>query len=382
MHVAQVVLSLDVGGLERNVINQVREGQALGQSVSVICLERPGILAEQAEASGGRLISLEKSPGIRLSVFRQLRAILRDLSPDIVHTHQIGTLFYAGPAVASLGRVRTKVVHTEHGREPYTTSARRRWLGRLAGLYAERFFCLTRDMAEAVTAARIIPREKVHLIHNGIDLSNFRRSHDRSTVRRLLGIPDNAPVIGTVGRLTPVKEQGLLIRAFFEVSRQIPAAHLVLVGDGPLLEDLQAQARRLGVEDRVHFTGYQPDSAPYLQAFDVFALTSRSEGMPQSALEASVCAVPVVAPRVGGLPELIEPGRTGVLFDPGDKEALVSALVELLADPARARDLGAAGQAKVESLYDVGRMAREYHEHFTALLKRRNAQNVAPIADD
>ena len=382
MHVAQVVLSLDVGGLERNVINQVREGQALGQSVSVICLERPGVLAEQVEASGGRLISLEKPPGIRLSVFRQLRAILRDLGPDIVHTHQIGTLFYAGPAVASLGRVRTKVVHTEHGREPYTTSARRRWLGRLAGLYAERFFCLTRDMAEAVTAARIIPREKVHLIHNGIDLANFHRSHDRSTVRRLLGIPDNAPVIGTVGRLTPVKEQGLLIRAFFEVSRQILAAHLVLVGDGPLLEDLHAQARRLGVEDRVHFTGYQPDSAPYLQAFDVFALTSRSEGMPQSALEASVCAVPVVAPRVGGLPELIEPGRTGVLFDPGDKEALVSALVELLADSVRARDLGAAGQAKVESLYDVGRMAREYHEHFTALLKRRYAQNVAPIADD
>src|SRR5271157_2593144 len=127
MHVAHVVLSLDVGGLERNVINQVREGQALGQSASVICLEEPGMLAGKVEALGGQLFSLRKPPGIRLSVLRGLRAILRDLDPDIVHTHQIGTLIYAGPAVASLGRVRTRVVHTEHGREPYTNSPRRRW---------------------------------------------------------------------------------------------------------------------------------------------------------------------------------------------------------------------------------------------------------------
>ena len=184
MKVSHVVLSLGVGGLERNVINQVREGQALGQAVSVICVEEPGMLAEKVETLGGQLFSLRKPPGIRLSLFRRLRKILRDLCPDIVHTHQIGTLFYAGPVVASLGSVRTRVVHTEHGREPYTNSARRRWLGRLAGHYAERFFCLTHDMAAELIAQRIVPRSKVRVIDNGIDIDRFRERGD----------PDAAPV--------------------------------------------------------------------------------------------------------------------------------------------------------------------------------------------
>jgi glycosyltransferase involved in cell wall biosynthesis len=377
MNVAHVVLSLDVGGLERNVINQVREGQALGQSVSVICLERPGVLGERVEALGGRLISLSKPPGIRLSAFRKLRAILWGLSPDIVHTHQIGTLFYAGPAAARLGKSRICVVHTEHGREPYTKSAQRRWLGRLAGLHAQRIFCLTHDMAAELTAHRIVPTSRIRVIDNGIDIDRVRDRGDPAALRRSLGIPEDVPVIGTVGRLVEVKQHDVLIRAFAELHRELPDAHLVIVGDGPRKDEILALIGQLGLQSSVHVAGYQAEAWKFPYIMDCFALTSRSEGMPQAVLEAAIAAVPIVAHRVGGLPEVIEHERTGILVGPDDPSALTRALLNILASPESARRMGRAARERVESRFHVRRMARVYHDHFLQILGRTGVASAA-----
>lgn len=366
LRVAHVVLALDVGGLERNVINQVREGHGLGQSVSVVCLERPGTLASQVETLGGHLVCLDKRPGIRLELIVKIWAVLRKIRPDIVHTHQIGTLIYAGPAAH--GASVPLVVHTEHGTENCAGRLRTRLLGRLAGRYAARFYCLSEDMAAQVRANRIAPRPKVHVIHNGIDMARFRERHDPDSMRRSFGIPFGAPVVGTVGRLNEIKRQDLLIRAFAEVRRRVPDAHLLLVGDGPLIDDLRALAASLELSESVHFAGYRPHSAPYLQMMDIFALTSRSEGTPQAMLEALVTGLPVIASRVGGIPEVIEDGRTGLLFKPDDEAALATGLVRLIADKDLARRLGEAGRSRVESTFDIRRMARDYHNHYLELL--------------
>ncbi len=366
LKVTHVVLALDVGGSERNVINQVREGHALGQCVSVVCVERPGVLAPQVEALGGQLICLHKHPGIQAGLFGRMRAALRDLRPDIVHTHHIGTLFYAGPAALGIGRAR--VVHTEHGRYPYADQMRTRWLGRLAGIHVDRFFCLTEAMASEVVANRIVPRRKVRVIMNGIDTAQYRERGDAAGLRRSLGIPDGAPVIGTVGRLVEIKCQDLLIRAFARVKQCVPDAHLLLVGDGPLMRDLDDLAIGLGLAPSVHFVGYQPYTWNYFHVMNYFALTSRSEGMPQAVLEASVAGLPVVASRVGGLPEVIDDGRTGILFAPGDESALVGTLLRLIGDNRLARGLGEAGRCRVESMFHISRMASDYHNHFLELL--------------
>src|SRR2546423_1670287 len=148
LHVVHVVLSMDVGGAERNVLNQVREGRRLGQTVSIVCLERRGTLAAAAEELGATLVCLAKPPGLRISTIVQLRRVLRDLRPAIVHTHQVGTLFYAG--WAALGRLDVRVVHTAHGREAYAERRRVRWLGRCGAVRAARFYCLTDDIASEV----------------------------------------------------------------------------------------------------------------------------------------------------------------------------------------------------------------------------------------
>src|SRR5262249_4110430 len=131
MNVTHVVLSLDVGGAERNVVNQVREGRALGQNVSIVCLERPGTLAPRVEQMGSQVICLNKRAGLQLSLIGSLRATLGRLRSRIVHSHQAATMFYSAAAVFGTS---ARLVHTQHGREPFATRRKTRWLGKLGGM--------------------------------------------------------------------------------------------------------------------------------------------------------------------------------------------------------------------------------------------------------
>ena len=265
------------------------------------------------------------------------------------------------------------IVHTEHGREAYANRARTRWLGRLAGLQAELFFCLTEDMAAHLVSHRIVPRRKIRIIQNGIDVTSYQRKDkvESFSLRETLGIPHEAPVIGTVGRLVDVKRQDVLIHSFSSLRKSVPSAHLILVGDGPLRSELEQLVDSLGLKDSVHFVGYQPEAWKYLHMMEVFALTSSSEGMPQAVLEASVAGIPVVASRVGGLPEVIDDGRTGILFPPGDVDSLTRSLVELSTCELKARRMGAAARTLVESKFNIRRMASDYHRHFLELTEPR-----------
>jgi glycosyltransferase involved in cell wall biosynthesis len=355
--------------MERNVINQVIHGRRLGQDVAVLCLEREGVLADRARKLGAEVACVHKRPGVRIGVVWSIRKHLRRIRPHVIHTHQIGPLFYTGLAARGLGV--PLIVHTEHGKVNYSGRRRTRWLGRLAARHASLFYCLTLDMADAVAAAGIVPPSRLRVIRNGIDTAFYQERRDPASVRAALGIPLDAPLIGTVGRLNEIKRQDVLLRAFARVvSGYVAHAHLVLVGDGPLQADLAVLAAQLRIEDRVHFTGYQADTRAHVQAMDVFALTSRSEGMPQALLEACVAQVPVVASRVGGIPEVIRQGETGMLVEVGDVDALATTLAALLADRAGATAMARRASEFVIARFDVARMAADYHGDFMDLLDR------------
>jgi len=365
LRTVHIVLALDVGGLERVVLDLVSQARELGQSPAIICLERPGALAAQAAAAGVPLVCLAKAPGVQSDTVRRLRSALRQLRPAVVHTHQLGALFYAGLAACGTGL--PVLVHTEHGRN-FTAGLRRRLLGRIAAHYAARFFCVSSDIAAHVVDRCIVPRRKTIVVPNGIETARFHAAAHRLPLRQALGIAPAAPVIGTVGRLTAVKRQDRLLSAFAQVLRHVPAAHLLLVGDGPLRDDLHAQAAALGIAARVHFAGYQAQPERYLAAMDVFALTSDSEGMPLAILEAWAAGLPVVAARVGGVPELVAPEETGLLCEPDDGATLARSLTDLLIHPAKADRLGTAGRRVVESYYTLRRMAEVYQSHYATLL--------------
>lgn len=365
LHVTHVVLSLDFGGLERVVLELIREGRALGQRVSVVCLERPGTLARKAAELGGEVVCVDKPPGLRPSTVRRLRDAFYNLGTQVVHTHQVGALFYAGLAARMAG-IKT-VVHTEHGKH-YESQGRRRWLARISARYADRFLCVSADIARAVLAHRVAPERKVSVVHNGIDLG-AQPAAGGDPIRDQLGIRPESPVIGTVGRLSEVKRQDVLVRAFAKVRERLPSAHLVIVGDGPLKEALVALVAELNVGDAVHLVGYQPEPRRYFGVMSVFALTSRSEGMPLVVLEAWAAALPVVASNVGGLPDLIRDGETGVLFQSGDVDGLAEKLHHLLTHESDAERLASAGHRHVHERFDSGLMARTYERHYRDLLR-------------
>jgi glycosyltransferase involved in cell wall biosynthesis len=361
LRVVHVVLSLDCGGLERMVLSLIRAGRARGQEVNVVCLERPGALAAEAEVAGALVLCAGKQPGLRPGTARRLKVMFKDLRPDVVHTHQVGALLYAGKAARSVG---VPVIHTEHGNHlkqitSWLKRLKARWLFRHAGRRAARFCCVSAEIAETVQAAGVDAR-KIIVVANGIDTDATSPEAEVSELRQRLGLLPGARVIGTVGRLTEIKRQDLLIEAFARLKARWPEVQLLLVGDGDWRSKLEALAQSLGVAESVRFAGYQPRPEACLRLMDVFALTSRSEGMPVALLEAWAAGLPVAASRVGGIPELVRDGRNGLLFDYPDVPTLEGALERLLGDGDLRSSLGAAGREEVRRRFDVARTAAEY----------------------
>jgi sugar transferase (PEP-CTERM/EpsH1 system associated) len=366
LHVTHAVLSLDVGGLERVVLELIRAGRARGYTTSVVCLHRRGAMADQAVALGATVRSVDKPPGIRPKTVSRLADVFRELRPDVVHSHQLGALVYGGPAARRAGVPLT--VHTEHGQN-YAHSRKARLLGRFAARYARRVFGVSADIVREVVECKIAPARKVALAVNGIDTQRFAAA-DGGGTRRHLGAGPGAFLVGTVGRLAEIKRQDVLLRGFARLRQVVPAARLVLVGDGPERGSLTALARQLGIEAAVTFTGARDRPEDYVAAMDVLVLSSRSEGMPLAVLEAWAAGKPVVATPVGGVPELIRDGDTGLLFPVGDVAGLADRLAGLAADPAARSRLGQAGRRRVMAEYDVRVMADRYEASYRALLPR------------
>ena len=363
-HVCHAVVRLDVGGLERVVLDLVREAVRDGHRATVLCLERPGALAPLAGELGARVICADKVPGFRPELVGRVAELLREDRPDVLHTHQLGALLYAGRA-ARRARVPV-VVHTEHGKH-YAARWRTRFLGRFAARAARRVFAVSDDIRRELRDCGIVLPRNVECVPNGVDADRFDVTDNPAVLRCEFGLPVDVPVIGTVGRLTALKRQDVLLHGFARLRH--PTARLLVVGDGPAREELVNLAARLGVTDRVVFAGYREHPERALAAMDVFALTSDSEGMPLAILEAWAAGKPVVATRVGGVPELIADGCTGLLFPAGDDTALARHLDRLLTDRPLATRLGAAGRQTVRDRYDTRVMAGTYLRHYRDLLR-------------
>jgi len=240
------------------------------------------------------------------------------------------------------------------------------WFG---GRYAARFCCVSKDIADS--AQHIVRQSKLCVVDNGIPVSDFDSGDYRLSTRAALGIPADVPVVGIIARLDEVKCQDLLIRAFAQVRQQHHNIHLLLVGDGPTRNALSDLTSELQLTSCVHFAGYQSEPQRFLPAMDLFVLPSRLEGLPLAILEAWAARLPVIASRVGGVPNVVTDGVNGLLFDPGDQRALEARIIQLLSDGILARRLGYAGRARVEANFDTRRMVSEYRRLYLEILQSR-----------
>lgn len=300
---------------------------------------------------------------------------LRAEKPDILHCHLVRANLY-GRIAARLAGVRG-VVCSIRGIDDYVTSpgllARAvRLVERLTACWAAKYVAVSETARQAIIKHLQISPEKIVTILNAVDLAPFRTRRDnRASVRAAWGLPPEAVVVGSVGRLAPLKNYANLIRWVGELTAPFPQAHLVLVGDGeerPALEGLMGE---LHLGDRVRLLGHREDIPEMLGAMDIFAFPSLSEGLPRAVMEAMAAGLPCVVMDVGGNAEAVMDGQTGYVVPLGDAPGFKAALTRLLKDGASRKKLGAAGKNRAFTLFNPKRLATEYEELYRSLLNRR-----------
>jgi glycosyltransferase involved in cell wall biosynthesis len=367
------VISLDVGGLERLVLAMIRQGCGEGHQVSVICMERPGALAKEARKIGAEVHSLDRTRGRRKESIRRARELLQRSAPDVVHTHQIAAAWGIGRAAAKLG---IPVVHTEHGNhfsrsEGWLSDLKQALLYRLAFRRIERVFCVSTEIADVMKRRRIAPSSKIAVVTNGVGLESFADLPSSEQARQTFGIPIDAFVLGTVGRLVEVKRQDFLLRGAARLRERIPNLWVLLVGDGPERCRLEGVAKELGLGDRCVFAGFQSRPEIGLRAMDVFALTSRSEGLPVSLLEAWACGIPIAAAAVGGIPDVVAHEKMGMLFEGGNEPEFCDAIERLFTDRELSAAIKRAAGKEVQEKFSHQQMMNTYEREYRKIVVAR-----------
>ena len=369
LQIAHLLSSLELGGQERVALDLAAGQVRAGHRVTAVSLAPApdGRLASEFLEAGAMVVRVERrrrgaDPALVLRLARWLGAN----RVDLVHTHNRMALMYGAPA----GRLaRIAVVHTKHGRNPGT--AMQLVAARLAARCVDAFVAVSHETALFARGRREVADSRLSVIPNGIELGRFHRDPSaRDRVRAELGIAPEAWVVGTVGRLSPEKNQALLVRA---VAPLLDDRHRLLVaGDGPLRGSLAGLVSSLGTSDFVHLLGARRDVPEILNALDAFVLSSDSEGLPLVIPEAMATGLPVVATRVGGVPDVLEDGRTGFLVPSGDEVGLRDRLVRLRDDRALGLAIGAAARAAAQARFSSERMLREYLELYARVLSRRD----------
>ncbi|HEX7669334.1 MAG TPA: glycosyltransferase [Polyangiaceae bacterium] len=368
MIIAHILSSFGLGGQERVAVDLARLQRASGHEVHALSIARgpEGPSADAFRKFGVRVETIAKGPRIDLSLPIRLAAHLRRHHVAVVHTHNPHALIYGAPAARLANAV---AIHSKHGVNP--DSARRLWLRRLAARFVDAYVAVTPTLAAVAAAKRDCPEARLHVISNGIDVKRFapnRRA--RRDVRAELGIPEEAWVVGTVGRLAKEKNQGLLLQAMAPLLGE--DRRLVIVGDGEEGASLRATVSRMRQGAFVHMLGSRDDVEDLLAAFDAFALTSLTEGLPLVLLEAMATGLPVISTAVGGIPDLIEHRITGFLSPSGEHGPLTRQLEWLSTDTSLSRQIGEAARRDVLELYSVERMARAYGALYETSLAQRS----------
>jgi len=371
IRVAFCIDQMGPGGTE---FNAVRTAERLDRSrfdLTVVTFRPDGMLAPRYAAAGIPVVPFPLSSFFGLSALRQAARLARFLAAgrfDVVHSHDRYTNVFVTLAARAAGT-------------PAIIASKRWWRlprhhevgNALAYRLAHTVLANTDAVAASASRVERVRPERLTVIPNFVDEAAFAPMppEERRALLREIGVPDGALVVGIVARLRPVKNHESLIRAAALLRRRWPALHLVLVGEGPLQQDLEALTRSLGLDGVVHFAGHREQEPNPNNLFDVSVLCSLQEGFPNAVVEAMAAARPVVATSVGGASDAVEHGETGLLVPPRQPEQLAAALDQLLADPERRARMGAAGQQRARERYHASAVIPRLEALYEALLRQR-----------
>jgi len=388
-----LVHGLPVGGTEVMVCHLARRLRSAGVDVELGCLDLVGELGEELRSDGFEVVTFDRRPGLDVTLPIRIARRVSERGYDLVHAHQYTCYFYA---VLAKCLCRKPLVFTEHGRfYPDLPSTKRRVFNRLFGGRIDRVTAVSEGVKRSLSEVERFDADRIEVLYNGIDVEHFAEASRApcGELREAVDLPADAWVIGTVGRLDTIKNHGMLLFAFDALRRQVDNAYLALLGGGPERDHLESLARRLELGDRVRFLGQRQEMAPVLASFDVFALSSLSEGTPMTILEAMAAGVPIVSTGVGGIPEVLTHGEHAMLVDgvppdchdslPASGEGYVRQFVDALERVRVDVDLRTAlvqrSRERVESEFSLDVICARYLRLYEAATGHEPARQTASV---
>jgi len=358
-----LISELDVGGAEKSLFHLVMglDRERFGDPV-VACLWGKGRVGQWFEDAGVEVIYLSPGKAGLLPAGLRLRRILKSGRFKLFHTflfhaNFVGRLAAIGTGVPVVSSIRVTEVD-----RPFRVT-----LDRLTN----RFVVAETCVAEAVrrwSIERGLPAEKLVTIPNGVDVSAYKA--DRGKLHGELDLPAEARIALFLGRLSSQKGPDILLDAAAALCHRMPELHFILAGDGPLRGKLHMAAEREGLLSQIHFMGRRDDVAELLADADLLVLPSRWEGMPNAVLEAMAAARPVVATDVGGCPELVADGQTGLIVPQDDAAALADAIEKIISDPDLGREMGAAGRERAQREFPIEKMVRMNEQLYEKIVSK------------
>lgn len=368
--VCQLLHSLNVGGAEMLAARLSRRLRERFRFVFA-CLDEIGPLGDSLQREGFSVHSLHRRTGLDLRCSLRLAKLLRSERIDVIHAHQYTPFFYG-----LLGRYsaqRQPILFTEHGRhQPDYPRPKRIMANRLLLSRRDRVVGVGAAVRQALITNEGIPAPRVEVVYNGVDVGAFGApSCDRNSARQSLSAGPEELVIVQVARLDYLKDHATAIRTIARVATSEPRVRLVLIGDGPERANIMSEISTRGLENRIRLLGTRMDVDRLLPAADMFLLTSTSEGIPLTVIEAMAAGLPIVATKVGGVGEVVEDNSTGLLASSGDDAGLAQHIIRLAQDPNLRSAMGIAGAARARRFFDEQRMCEEYDRLYRSMLRAR-----------
>jgi glycosyltransferase involved in cell wall biosynthesis len=379
--ILQFVSDLDVGGAQE-VVRTLAEHLTAARCPVVVCALRGGPLRRDIEGLGIPVIILpdRRNSIVAFPAFvdemirlrRTLAGLIRRYEIDVIQTHLLRSLDFLALSLKAGQDV--KVYWTFHNanfdlrrdhlrRHRWLYEPKRRthhWLYRFGAKWVDGLIAVSPEVKTAMLTTLALPADKITVINNGVDPRRYRPTANRDLMRRRLGLAEGDRAIAVVATLKEQKGHRYLIEAAAAVLPQFPNAHFWLIGDGELRQALAEQIAANRLEQNVHLLGTRHDVPALLAASDLFVLPSLWEGLPMALVEAMAGGLPVVATEVSGTRQVMVDGETGLLVPPGNAARLARAIALLLADPARAALMGAAGRRRIETLFSARQQAAEH----------------------
>ncbi len=369
LRILHIVNSLQVGGLENGVVNLVSRLDARNFENCICCINASGPM-EKRITGQVEIHSLGKGTGRDYLLPLKIARVVKRVRPDIVHTRNWAAI--DGVVAARLGGVR-RIIHGEHGREasdPQGSNLLRQKARKVLNPFISKFITVSADLRRWLIEVVGVQADKVTQIINGVDIERFRHAGDTVSKKMKMGLDPDSFVIGTVGRIDPVKDIKTLIKAFSHFSVNADNKRklkLLIIGSGSEEAKLKAFAAEKKMTGSINFLGERSDIAELMQAMDVFVLSSIAEGISNTILEAMASGLPVVATKAGGNEELVDDGKTGLVVPISDDRALAGALLQYLIHPEKGREHGENGRAKAVERFSLTSMVESYEKVYLSV---------------